>query len=366
MTEASVWLDRIRSLPLPARVRILNVCGGHEGSIAMAGLRDVLPPEITLIPGPGCPVGVCPEPDILAAIRLSQHSGNILLAFGDMPRVPANVRKGELRTLAEARHAGADVRTIGTPREAAKIARANPAKNIIFFVAGFETTAASVAAMLAEGIPENLSLLVSLRRTWPAVSMLLESEAPGFEGLIAPGHVASVMGAEEWQFVVSRHFMPAAVAGFTAASVLTALHGVLVQIVNNRPKLGNAYPAFVRREGNLRAQPCMAEQFADFDVDWRGIGTIPNSGFRLRSHLAAHDARQKFADIVAGASGRTEAMPPGCDCARVVMGRLSSEECRLYGKACTPGTPIGPCMVSDEGACRIWWSAGQRQDAHAA
>ncbi len=364
MTEAAVWLDRIRSLPLPARVRILNVCGGHERSISQAGLRGVLPAEITLIPGPGCPVCVCPEADISAAIRLAQDRKNILVAFGDMLRVPANVKKGELRSLAEARRDGADVRAIAAPQEARQIARDNPARNVIFFVAGFETTAAPVAAMLAEGIPENLSLLLALRRTWPAVAMLLDSEAPGFEGLIAPGHVASVMGADEWRFVVSRHAMPTAVAGFTAAAVLAALHDVLVQIISHRPKLENAYPAFVRPEGNRRAKDCMAEQYEDFDADWRGIGAIPQSGFHLRPHLAAHDARKQFADAIAGAA-HSEAMPPGCDCARVVMGRISPLECRLYGRACTPRTPIGPCMVSDEGACHIWWSTGQRQAVHA-
>ncbi len=368
MTDAKVWLDRIGSLPLDGqRIRILNVCGGHERSIAQAGLRGVLPPEITLIPGPGCPVCVCPEADILAAMRLAQNPGSILVAFGDMLRVPANVKKGTPRSLAEIRREGADVRPIAAPGDAVSIARANPAKTVVFFVAGFETTAAPIAAMLAEGIPGNLSLLLSLRRTWPAVAMLLESGEAGFEGLIAPGHVAAVMGADEWRFVVSRHGMPAAVAGFTAASVLAALHDVLLQSLEGRPQLANAYPEFVRPAGNPRARHCMDTQFADFDADWRGIGAIANSGFRLRPHLAAHDARQKFPDVIASAAGQREAMPPGCDCARVVMGRLSPVECRLYGKACTPRTPIGPCMVSDEGACRIWWSAGQRQAAaHAA
>jgi hydrogenase expression/formation protein HypD len=366
MTDAADWLGRIHALKLPPKIRILNVCGGHERSIAQAGLRGVLPPEITLIPGPGCPVCVCPEPDILAAIRLAQRPHTIMIAFGDMLRVPANAKKGALRSLAEAKRDGADIRAIASPQDAVKIARANPTKSVIFFVAGFETTAAPIAAMLAERIPENLSLLLALRRTWPAVAMLLESEAPGFEGLIAPGHVAAVMGAEEWRFAVTRHNMPAAVAGFTAASVLAALHAVLLQILANRPQLQNAYPEFVRPAGNLRARACMAEQFADYDADWRGIGSIADSGFRMRPHLAAHDSREKFSDIIAGVASQRDAMPPGCDCARVVMGRLSPVECRLYGKACTPRTPVGPCMVSDEGACRIWWSAGQRQAAHAA
>ncbi len=366
MSEAARWLDRIHAMQLPPKLRILNVCGGHECSIAEAGLRGILPPGITLIPGPGCAVCVCPEADILAAIRLAQDPQNILVGFGDMLRVRANVKKGEWRSLAEALRAGADIRAIAAPREAVALALAYPAKNVIFFAAGFETTAAPVAAMLTEAIPENLFLLLSLRRTWPAVAMLLDSEAPGFEGLIAPGHVATIMGADEWRFVVTRHNMPAAVAGFSPAALLAALHGVLVQIQAERPSLVNAYPQFVRAAGNQRARNIIAEQFADFDAAWRGIGTIAKSGFRLRPHLAGHDARKMFADIIGDAQPGIEAMPPGCDCARVVMGRLSPVECRLYGKACTPRAPIGPCMVSDEGACRIWWSAGERQGAHAA
>jgi len=363
MADAELWLERIKSLELPGPIRILNVCGGHERSIAQAGLRYVLPREITLIPGPGCPVCVCPEADILAAIRLAQMPGHILAAFGDMLRVPANVRKGELRSLAEAKRAGADIRAIATPLEAVEVAEANPDRKVIFFAAGFETTAAPVAGMLAAGIPENLSLLLSLRRTWPAVAMLLESETPGFEGLIAPGHVATIMGAEEWEFVVREHNMPASVAGFTAASILAALHAVLVQIRDGQPSLQNAYPEFVRARGNPRAQACLEEQFEAFDAPWRGIGAIPQSGFQLRPHLAAHDARWLFPEIIAQAQSGVDAMPPGCDCARVVMGRLAPTGCRLYGKACTPKTPVGPCMVSEEGACHIWWASGVRHAA---
>jgi hydrogenase expression/formation protein HypD len=357
MAEAAEWLARIHALALPHQVRVLNVCGGHERSISLAGLRGVLPDTIELIPGPGCPVCICPEEDIVAAITIAATPGVILVAFGDMLRVPANVAKGEVRSLAEARARGADIRPIASPQEAVVIARANPNQRVVFFVAGFETTAAPVAAMLAEGLPDNLSLLLSARRTWPAVAMLLQSEAPGFDGLIAPGHVATVMGSEEWRFVVEDHAMPTAVAGFTAASILAALHAVLCQIITARPSLENCYPEFVRPHGNLRAQACLAEQFSDIDAAWRGIGMIAGSGFDLRPQWAAHDTRKLFP---AGPRRRLGEMPPGCDCARVVMGRLSPLECRLYGRACTPRTPIGPCMVSDEGACRIWWSAGRR------
>jgi hydrogenase expression/formation protein HypD len=362
MPEAARWLERIDALELPGPVRVLNVCGGHERTIGMAGIRGVLPSGIELIPGPGCPVCVCPEEDILAAIQLASSANVILLAFGDMLRVPANVARGELRSLVEARASGADVRAVASPLDAVTVARANPGRQVVFFVAGFETTAAPVAAMLREGPPDNLSLLLAARRTWPAVAMLLQSEQPGFQGLIAPGHVATVMGAEEWRFVVDRHGMPAAVAGFTPASILEALYSVLRQIVEARPFLDNCYKMFVRDTGNLAARACLAEQFDDSDGAWRGIGTIPGSGFALKPRWARHDARLLFPDCLEGVKRRVGDMPPGCDCARVVMGRLSPLDCRLYGRACTPRTPVGPCMVSDEGACHIWWANGRRAE----
>jgi len=364
MPDAAAWLGRIHALKLPpAPIRVLNVCGGHERTISMAGIRGVLPDKITLIPGPGCPVCVCPEADILAAIALAALPGMILVAFGDMLRVPVNVAKGNTRSLAEARARGRDVRAVAAPQEAVMIARNNPQRPVVFFAAGFETTTAPLAAMLGAALPDNFSLLLSARRTWPAVAMLLDAEKPCFEALIAPGHVATVMGLQEWRFVPERHAMPAAVAGFTAASLLAALYAVLRQILDAAPALENCYPEFVRPDGNSRAQRCMADVFEDFDANWRGIGNIAKSGFALTPRLAAHDARRNFPAALRVAKTRIGDMPPGCDCARVVMGRLQPTECRLYGTACTPRAPVGPCMVSDEGACRIWWASGQRQEA---
>jgi hydrogenase expression/formation protein HypD len=363
MPDAATWLGRIQALKIPSPVRVLNVCGGHERTISMAGIRGVLPDAITLIPGPGCPVCVCPEEDILAAIALASKPDMILVAFGDMLRVPANVAKGDIRSLAEARTRGADVRAVASPQEAVTIARWNSDRPVVFFAAGFETTAAPIAAMLGETLPDNFSLLLSARKTWPAVAMLLEAEKPDFEGLIAPGHVATIMGGDEWRFVPERHNIPSAIAGFTTASLLAALHGVLLQFLDARPTLENCYPEFVKPEGNMRARNRIADAFDVFDGNWRGIGTIPESGFAIRPHLAAHDARQNFPATVRVAKSRVGDMPPGCDCAGVVMGRLKPLDCRLYGKACTPRTPVGPCMVSDEGACHIWWASGQRQEA---
>lgn len=358
MKTAKDWLENIRALPLTRRVRIMNVCGGHERSISMAGLRGALPQNVELIPGPGCPVCVCPEEDVYHAIQLALHAGVILVAFGDMLRVPVNVPKTEPRSLEQAKAAGADVRPISSPQEAVRIARENPGRQVVFFAAGFETTTAPVAAMLIEGIPDNLFLLLSCRLTWPAVAMLLDSEKPGFDALIAPGHVSTVMGPEEWTFVVKQHAIPAAVAGFSPVSLLAAMYSVLRQLLEGECFLDNCYPEVVRPGGNRSAQAQLAQAMHVTDANWRGIGIIPASGFVLNAQFASHDARKHFGKFEAEGRKRAGEMPPGCDCARVVLGKIYPNECKLFGTACTPRTPVGPCMVSDEGACRIWRASG--------
>jgi hydrogenase expression/formation protein HypD len=217
--------------------------------------------------------------------------------------------------------------------------------------------------MLLEGAPQNLFVLLSGRLTWPAVAMLLDSGKPGFDALVAPGHVATVMGPEEWGFVVERHDMPAAVAGFTPLSLLAAIYSVLRQLLEGKHFLDNCYPEAVRPGGNTAAQAQLRQAMDVADANWRGIGTIPGSGYALNAQFAVHDARLHFPDFNAAARKRAGQMPPGCDCARVVLGKIYPNECKLYGAACAPRTPIGPCMVSDEGACRIWWAGGLREQA---
>jgi hydrogenase expression/formation protein HypD len=359
--SASHWLKRIRALPLPERVKIMNVCGGHERSITMAGLRSALPENIELVPGPGCPVCICPEEDIFEAIQLSLNEDIILVAYGDMLRVPVNVRRCEARTLEQARAKGADVRPISSPQEAARVARENPDTAVIFFAAGFETTTAPTASLLVEGIPDNLFILLSGRLTWPAVAMLLESGSPGFDALVAPGHVATIMGPEEWEFVVSKHGIPAAVAGFTPESLLAAMYSTLRQLIEGKRFLDNCYPEVVKPGGNRTAQKHLRQAMDVTDANWRGVGIIPASGYAINSEFQAHDARRKFPSYADDARKRAGEMPPGCDCAKVVLGKIYPNECRLFGVACKPRHPIGPCMVSDEGACRIWWSGGMRE-----
>ena len=359
---AREYLERIRTLDLPGPVKIMNVCGGHERTITHAGLRSALPSAVELIPGPGCPVCICPEEDVYQAIQIARQQPVTVVAFGDMLRVPVNAPKREPRSLEQARAAGADVRPIASPMEAKRIAEDHPDRDVVFFAAGFETTMAPVAAMLAEGIPDNLSLLLSGRLTWPAVAMLLESDRPGFDALIAPGHVSTVMGPEEWEFVSRDHGLPAAIAGFEPATLVAASYAVLRQLIDGDCRLVNCYSRVVLPGGNQRARQLMAECFDVVDANWRGIGVIPGSGFALNERFAAHDARIRYPAITDAARKRAGEMPPGCDCARVVLGKIYPNECQLYGRACTPRHPIGPCMVSDEGACRVWWAGGIRDN----
>lgn len=356
--SAKDWLARIAELHLPRQIRIMNVCGGHERSITQAGLRGALTESIELIPGPGCPVCVCPEEDVYQAIQLALHEDIILVAFGDMLRVPVNVAKGEPRSLDQAHAAGADIRPIASPLEALQIADSHADRQVVFFAAGFETTTAPVAALLVQGIPDNLSILLSGRLTWPAVAMLLDSGTPGFDALVAPGHVATIMGPEEWEFVIEKHRIPAAVAGFTPESLLAATYSVLRQLLDDRLFLDNCYPELVRPGGNPGAKGHLDTALEVIDANWRGIGTIPSSGYRLNDAFKQWDVYSHFPDYTEKKRRRAGEMPPGCDCAQVVLGKIYPNQCRLYGEACTPRNPVGPCMVSDEGACRIWWSNG--------
>ncbi|MBF0310394.1 MAG: hydrogenase formation protein HypD [Magnetococcales bacterium] len=355
------WLRRIRELPLPPRVRVMNVCGGHERTIAQAGLRSLLPPGVELIPGPGCPVCVCPEEDILAAMTLALDHGVMLTTFGDMLRVPVLTAPGQPRSLEQARAAGGEVIPLASPLEALALARQHPHRQVVFFAVGFETTMAPVAALLAQGTPDNLSLLLSGRLTRPAVALLLSGATPGFEALVAPGHVATIAGPEEWAFVAQRHGLPVAVAGFTPERLLRALWSVLRQVAEGRLFLDNCYPEVVRPGGNPGARRLLETVFTVRDAPWRGLGVLPASGYALAPAFACRDARLRFPRAFQPDNRRHRGeMPPGCACAQVVLGRVTPLGCRLYGSPCTPRHPVGPCMVSDEGACRIWWSSGRR------
>ena len=344
----------------------MNVCGGHERSITTAGLRKAIPSNIELVPGPGCPVCICPEEDIYEAIQLALHEDVILVAYGDMLRVPVNAPKSEPRSLEQAKAAGGDVRPIASPLDAARIARENPDRHVVFLAAGFETTTAPAAALLAQGAPDNLLFLMSGRRTWPAVALLLELRPTRLRGLDrARSRVdrdgAGGVGVRRRATTVC----PTAVAGFAPDTLLAALYSVLRQRLEGQCFLDNCYPQVVRPGGNATARRYIDATMDIVDGNWRGIGPIPASGYALKPEYAAHDSRVQLPSYTEMSRKRAGQMPPGCDCARVVLGRIYPNECRLFGAACTPRHPIGPCMVSDEGACRIWWSNGVRESVWA-
>jgi len=374
--RARFWLQKIQALPEPREpFNLLNVCGGHERSITLGGLRSVLPKWINLIPGPGCPVCVCPESDIALAIRLAAYEDTIVLAFGDMLRVPISLSaespalpKG-LRSLEQAKACGADIRPIASPMEALAIAQQNPQRCVVFFAAGFETTMAPVAALahqhFCSQLPSNLQFLISGRRTWPAVAQLLaDNRSAHIHGLVAPGHVATIMGSNEWQFVIDDHSLATAVAGFESDSLLHAFYSILSDALEPQQpanlQLRNCYPQAVSPQGNKRAQAILQQCFDIGAASWRGIGNIEQSGYHLNISLQAHDARFRFAQhnqLITQMVDKN-VMPKSCMCADVVMARRLPNQCALYGKSCTPRQPVGPCMVSDEGACRIWLNGG--------
>jgi hydrogenase expression/formation protein HypD len=359
-------IEDIRALAAGRRVRVMNVCGGHERTIAHSGLRGALAESVELIPGPGCPVCVCPEEDIYLAIQIARR-GAVVCAFGDMLRVPANVPRGEPRSLEQARAAGADVVPVASPQAAWQLARQRPGRDVVFFAAGFETTMAPVAATLAAArAPDNLSLLVSGRRTWPAVAALLAAAElgrgeAGFDALVAPGHVATVMGASEWRFVPERYGIPTAIAGFSPLELVSATRAALTQWRARRPSLDNCYAEAVLADGNPTARRVLDEVFVIRDASWRGIGSIAASGYELSAPYGHLDARARHAELADDTRRRIGQMPPGCACADVVLGKRRPTGCPLYGARCTPSDPVGPCMVSDEGACRIWWASGVRE-----
>ncbi|MDH5256713.1 MAG: hydrogenase formation protein HypD [Gammaproteobacteria bacterium] len=356
-------LTEINKLHFDREIRILNVCGGHERSISNAGLRTLLPKQIHLIPGPGCPVCVCPSEIINYAISLAQHKNIILACFGDMINVPANNKKSEIQSLNEARQLGHEIAAVSSPAEVIRLAEKNIDKTIVFFIAGFETSMAPIVAMLDQLThtrqPANIRFLLSAKKTWPIVASMLDDPEHMLDGIIAPGHVATVMGSNEWHFIPEQHNIACAVSGFTTLSVLESIKSILNQIKNKKPVLDNCYKETVTNQGNLVAQNLMKKYLLTSDEAWRGIGIIKSSGFSLKKKYANYNAEMI---IPANSSeDRKNETPAGCDCPKIIMGKRSPVDCKLFGKPCSPSKPVGPCMVSAEGACNIWWHTNSTQ-----
>ncbi len=328
--------------------RLMHVCGSHEHTISRWGLRSLLPEGLEVIAGPGCPVCVCPPHEVGEAIELVQR-GAILATFGDMVNLPTN-----FGSLAEAKAAGGDVRVVYSPLDALTLAARNPGREVVFFAVGFETTAAPVATVLCStGLPDNFSVLVSHRRTPPAMELLLGIGDVCVDGFVAPGHVSTVTGAEVWRRFPDAYAMPVVVAGFEPEDVLLALLLLVQQINQGEPKLENEYARVVPQPGNVPALSAIDTAFEVTSAWWRGIGRIPRSGLAVRPELGNRDARQRF-DV--HFEPEQHDLPPGCSCHLVMLGKIQPPACSLYGRKCTPSSPNGPCMVSQEGTCFIWYT----------
>lgn len=325
-------------------IKICHVCGTHEWTITHYGLRSLLPDNVEVIAGPGCPVCIVPASEIDEAINLSLRD-KVITCFGDVLRVP-----GSKRTLLGAKAEGADVRIVYGVRDAIELAKKERDKEFVFFAVGFETTAPSTAVEVLKGPPKNFSFLVSHRLIPPAMKLLVEMEELNLNGFIAPGHVSTVIGIEPYKVFPKDYGIPTVVSGFEPLDVLFGIYLIIKQLNKHHPKLENEYMRAVRPEGNITAKEKMNTVFNIKDGNWRGLGIIPRSTLQLCGKYEKHDARIKYdAKIERGID-----IQPGCKCHLIIIGKLKPPECPLFMKECTPRSPVGPCMVSNEGTCRIW------------
>ena len=333
-----------RLAPTAGKTKICHVCGTHEWTITHFGLRSLLPQSIEVIAGPGCPVCIVPAAEIDEAVLLAQK-GVVVTCFGDVLRVP-----GSKMSLLEAKAAGADVRIVYAVSDAVEMARREPEKEFAFFAVGFETTAPSTAVEVLGNPPKNLSFLVSHRLIPPAMELLLGVGDLEIDGFIAPGHVSAIIGTKPYELFPRVYRMPTVVAGFEPIDVLMAIYMVVKQKSEGAARLENEYPRVVKPEGNLKALKLMNEAFNVCGGNWRGIGRLPDSSLCLRVSLGDYDARLKHDVHVE--QGKDILL--GCECHLVIIGKIKPSECPMFLKACTPEKPVGACMVSSEGTCRVW------------
>ena len=337
--------QKIREIaPKDEIVKICHICGTHEWTITHYGLRSLLPSNVEVIAGPGCPVCIVPASEVDEAVELAMK-GMSITCFGDVLRVP-----GSRMSLLDAKAEGADIRIVYSVSDAVKMAENEANKEFVFFAVGFETTAPSTAVEISQKPPINLSFLVSHRVIPPAMELLANMEDLNLNGFIAPGHVSTIIGLRPYEVFPRKYGMPTVVAGFEPLDVLFAVYMIIRQLSENKPRLENEYTRAVRWEGNAKAQRLIQEVFDVKDGKWRGLGTIPSSKLTLKKQYAAYDARLKYNVTVEEGID----LQPGCRCHLVIIGKIKPSECPLFMNACTPAKPMGACMVSMEGTCRVW------------
>ncbi len=336
-----------RAGELARPVRIMEVCGTHTMAISRHGIRQALPESIQLISGPGCPVCVTANADIDRFLEISLIPGVIVTTFGDMLRVP-----GTRMGLAQARGNGAQVQIVYSTLDALKIARENPDAAVVFFGVGFETTAPTVAATMIEahenGI-DNFLVLSAHKVVPPALEALCNTPGLAVDAFLCPGHVSAIIGPEAYEPVADAFGIPCVIAGFEPADILQSMIMICDQMTSGRAEVELQYTRGVRPGGNPAAMAIMQKVFQPADAEWRGLGTIPASGLAIREEFSAHDAAQRY-DVDVSYSRE----PAGCLCGAILTGIKTPRDCPLFDKGCTPDHPIGPCMVSSEGACSAY------------
>jgi hydrogenase expression/formation protein HypD len=334
-------------------LKLMEVCGGHTHAIFKYGIEDLLPPNIEMIHGPGCPVCVIPLGRVDDAMSIAQHPEVIFTTFGDAMRVP-----GSKTSLLGAKAAGAKVRMVYSPLDALKIAQKNPDQEVVFFALGFETTAPSTAMTVLQAAKDrvkNFSIFCNHIMIVPALKALLDSPDLKLDGFVGPGHVSTVIGTRPYEFVPKEYGKPVVVSGFEPLDVLQSVYMLVRQIVSGRAEIENQYARVVFRDGNRKALEVLSEVFEPREYfEWRGLGSIAYSGMKLRSKYAAFDTELKFA-----VPGLRIADPKACQCGEILKGVKKPWECKVFGTACTPETPIGSCMVSSEGACAAYYNFGR-------
>ncbi len=346
-------VGEIEGLAASRAYKLMEVCGGHTHSIYKHGLEQLLPEGVDLVHGPGCPVCVIPMGRIDDAIAIATTPGVIFTTFGDMMRVPSSHG-----SLLDAKAKGADVRFVYSPLDALKVARDNPDRRVVFFAVGFETTAPSTAATLlraeTEGI-ENFSIFCNHVTIIPAIKAILDSPDMRIDGFIGPGHVSTIIGLRPYDFIARDYARPVVISGFEPTDVLQSIVMILRQLESGRPHVENQYARVVRADGNRKALEILSRtmELRPF-FEWRGLGFITQSALKLRPEFAAWDAEAIF-DV----PGVRVTDPKACQCGEVLKGVIKPWECRVFGNACTPETPIGTCMVSPEGACAAYYNYGR-------
>ncbi|MCK4379986.1 MAG: hydrogenase formation protein HypD [Candidatus Lokiarchaeota archaeon] len=332
-------------------LKLMHVCGTHEHTISKYGLRTLLPKEIEVLSGPGCPVCICPAADIDKAVELGKRDDTIITTFGDMIRVPAtNI------SLAELKARGADVRIVYGPNDAVKIAKENPNKEVIFFAIGFETTVPLIGYEIQSEPPPNFSVICALKLIPAALELLMSQSQLKINGFISPGHVSTIIGLKPYEIFSQGYKIPNVISGFEPNDVLLSILMLLKQVRDKNFDTLNEYSRVVKPEGNILAQRIIKDVFKPVSSPWRGIGRIYDGGLVIRERYSQFDADKKF-DIKIE---KSQDIPPGCSCHLVMVGKLYPHECKLFGKECTPINPIGPCMVSMEGTCSIYYKFHKR------